>query len=299
VCFHGFPQELQGAWDGLATIAADHGLSALASYGLDSSGLSGALKGTLMGDVLARPTCAAGLLDMEGAWDDSDKGKPGDVTDKGDALDMCAALRNRAPNALIGDQCWFAIDSHGELRARPIGQDVFEGFPADEVARKAVNWRQFRQAYCNHAEYKARWGTLRYRKVFDWMARDWSKLEAPFKRAGLHYAPGVTIQGYGWDDMPWNLVDCLLQTCITDGQPVIVWCDYDATYGYVAPSPVVVACIKALAFLRARGFAPLGRTPGDVVRAYQADYNRTAARPVAVDGKCGPGTLATMGLPLP
>lgn len=296
VIFHGFPRELLGAWDSLAKMAGDEGVSALASWGLDGETdggkpFTGRAKGELMGALLAKPTCLGGLLDAEGRWDDGDDARAGDVTDRDDALAMGEALRTKAPSALLGDQPWFAIDSHGSVRTKPAAdpRDVFKGYPVDEFAR-VVNWRRFRQAYCNQADFKARWGTARYEKVFAWMERDWKLLEAPFARAGLPLERGVTIQGYGWDDAVSDLVHVVLTTCVTKGQELIVWCDY-------APSAVVVAGVRALAFLRARGFATPDATAEAIVRAYQLAFNATSpTKPLDVDGACGLKTLETMGI---
>lgn len=296
VCFHGFPRELASAWDGLAAAAANEGVAAMASWGLDgetdgAKPFTGAAKGRLVGSVLAKKTCIAGLLDAEGRWDDGDADKPGDVTDKDDAISLGAALREVAPSAIVGDQPWFAIDSHGELRKAPRAgdsKDVFKGFPVDEFAR-VVNWRRFRQMYCNQAGFKAQWGTSRYEKVTAWMDRDWKKLEGPFKAAGLPFDLGVTIQGYGWGDALSDLVHQVLDACATKNQELIVWCDYE-------PSREIVAAVKALSFLRARGFTTLGHSADRIVRAFQLSYNQSAVKPLDVDGACGPKTLAAMGI---
>lgn len=298
VCFHGFPEELVNTWDGLARIASDHGMGALASWGLDGerandgSSLTGKEKGEAMGNVLARPTCVAGLADAEGRWDTSTGSS--DVTDEDDALALGEALRAKAPNALVGDQPWFAIDSHGEVRKAPPVADpknVFRGFPVDEFARKCVNWYQFRQAYCNEAGFKARWGRSRYEKVFAWMERDWALLKEPFKKAGLHYNPGITVQTYFWEDTPSDLMHCLITYNGERGQPVIGWCDY-------FPSATFLACVRGLKFLKERGYVIVGRPAGVAVKMYQLDYNRSApaGKRIDTDGRCGIKTLGSMGI---
>jgi hypothetical protein len=298
VCFHGFPRELVSAWDSLATIASDHGMGALASWGLDGerdndgSSLTGKEKGEAMGSVLARGTCVAGLADAEGRYDSSTG--PTDVTDEDDVLAMGEALRKKAPNALVGDQCWFAIDSHGEVRKTPLVADpknVFRGFPVDEFARKCVNWFQFRQAYCNEAGFKAQWGRSRYEKVFAWMERDWALLKEPFAKAGLHYYPGITLQTYLWDDVPADLMHALITYNVQRSQPVIGWADY-------YPSATFLACVRGVKFLKQHGFAIAGRRATDAVKTYQVEYNRTAPmnRKIDMDGACGVKTLGSMGI---
>lgn len=299
VAFHGFAREMVGAWPGLASLANGEGMAALACYGLDGETdggkpFTGTARGELIGEVSSQPTCAATVLDAEGRYDDADAGRPGDVTDTDDVLDLGAALRKKAPTALVGTQHWYALLSHGDLRKTPVSgkpRDVFKGFPQDAFS-EFCNWFEFSQAYCNHAETKAAFGTRRYRVVFDRMAKDRAECEPVWKRAGLNWKPGVTIQGYGWDDIPHHCLDAML-TEVLAGRPIMVWCDWQ-------PSPVVLACANAVHFLRDRGYLQPGRTARDVIRAYQVDYNRTAsgATVLTADGYGGAKTLLTMGLSL-
>ncbi len=298
VCFHGFSRELVNAWDRLAALASNNGMQALASWGLDGeqdndgSRLTGKEKGECIGSVLMRATCAAGLIDAEGRWD-SNIGAD-DVTNESNALAMGEALRAAAPNALVGDQCWFAIDSHGDVRTVPLvaePQNVFRGFPVDEFARKAVNWFQFRQMYCNEAGFKAQWGRTRYEKVRAWMERDWNLIAPAFKRVGLYYNPGITLQAYGWDDCISDLMHCLISFNGEKQQPVIMWCDW-------YPSPVVIACVRGLEFLKANGYVITGRDAVTAVKLYQSAFNKHAPMNAQLDadGACGEKTLASMGI---
>jgi hypothetical protein len=289
IAFHGFPRELAGAWNGLAAMADSVGVKALAAWGLDAETdngrpFSGAAKGEFVGRVLASASCVAGLLDMEGRWDDADAGKPGDATDRDDALAMCEALRKLAPNALVGDQPWYAILAHGDVRRTPSGQDVFRGFPVDEVARVGVNWRRFRQLYPNHAQTKAQLGTRRYPALRSRMNREWGALAAPFAKAGLPLDLGCTFQAYGWSDCPWHLVDALLTECVTLQRPCILWCDYE-------PDRTTKAALAFLKFLRERGFAEPGTDSREVVRAFQRSTGC-----LAVDGWAGRETLSHAGI---
>lgn len=294
VVFHGFPRELAGAWGGLAALASDHGLAALASWGLDAerdndgTPLTGAEKGALMGTVLAAPTCAAGLADAEGRWDTGTG--PDDVTDSDDALAMGEALRKAAPDALVGDQPWFAIDSHGSVRRKPKGADVFEGFPVDEFAVKGVNWYRLRQLYMNQAGFKARWGGRRFEEGHAWMERDWGRIAPALEAAGLDRPLSVTLQMYGWgpdalDDLVW----CLLYYRATLRRPVVGWAD-------PFPTGEALRCLDAAQRLIDLGFAGLGVDPVDAVRGFQIEFNRTApaAKRLVEDGRCGPRTQAVL-----
>lgn len=303
IAAHGNPRELAKSWPSVAQLGADAGVGLVAAWGLDGehdtdgTPLTGKEKGECMAAVLRQRSCLAGLADAEGRWDDAERRRAGDVTDEDDALAMGEALRDPvagAPGALVGDQCWFAIDSHGNLRkpTDPVlvadPQNVFAGFVVDEFARKVVNWFQFRQAYCNN--FARTHGKSRYRYVFDWMERDWAKLRAAFTAAQLHYNPGVTIQAYGWDDIAADLTDCLLTYTGTLGQPLVAWWE---------PSTdprVFLAAVRFVLFLQARGFVQRGRAAADTVRAYQTDYNRTAQVQIDTDGRGGYKTWASAGI---
>lgn len=298
--FHGFPRELVENWDGLAKLASDNGLGALAAWGLDGetdndgSPLTGKEKGECMGTVLAKPTCLAGLADGEGRYDTSTG--PNDVTDEDDVLAMGEALRKIAPNAIVGDQCWFAIDSHGSLRTTPLvadPQNVFRGFPVDEFARKVVNWFQFRQAYFSEAGFKARWGRERAVKVIAWMERDWLSIKAAFEKANLFYNPGITLQAYGHDDIPAALMHVLMTYNGERAQPVIGWAEY-------YPSRLFIICAQAMLFLKARGYCLPGVPAIEEGKRYQRDFNKTA--PVNgrldEDGALGLKSLKSMGFML-
>lgn len=291
VVFHGFSRELARNWDRLAKIANDAGILALASWGLDSSRddngtrLTAAEKGRAMADVLSRPSCAAGLGDAEGQWDDT-KDAADDMNEHGAIVlghELRAALAGDAASKLFGDQPWFAIDSHGELRRTPRPIDaggVFAGFPVDEFAVEAVNWIRFPQMYCN--DFIRQFGRARYFKVRDWMERDWTRIEPELDRVGLKRPRSVTIQMYAWE--LHHLVHCMLTYIYTRSQPMIGWSE-------PWPDAIGLAAIQAVESLARHGFAVAGRDARDIVRAFQHD-----AHMVDADGWCGPVTCAAMGI---
>lgn len=283
VVFHGFPEELSTAWDGLARLAQNRGLVALASWGLDSKGLTAARKGELVGSVLAQESCAAGLLDAEGQWD-SDTG-PADDMDEAGALALCNAIQSVAPTAWVGDQPWPCVDSHGSVRrsAKPLDAGgVFAGFPIDEFA-VSVNWYRFRQCYANQAGFKRQWGTSRWEKFSAWMERDWRTVKPAMQAAGLDRPLGVTLQAYGWDDVPSDLVNAILaETCA--GRPVIFWCD-------PFPEPLVILAIRFATWCKREGIATVGADPVAVARAAQEALNRAGGQ-LSVDGLIGNASLA-------
>jgi len=281
VVFHGFCEDLAKNWDGLAALASARNLVAIAAWGLDSKDLTAERKGELVADVLRRPTCAAGLLDAEGQWD-SDLG-PADDMDEAGALALGRAILADAPGALVGDQPWYAIDSHGELRrtAKPIEQGgVFQGFPVDEFA-VVCGWGRFRQAYIyNHL------GAY-YEPTFARMDKDWTKIAHALRTAGLERPLRVTIQGYRWK--LHEQVHALLDRCVRPAHPLMMWCE-------PMPDETAMKAIRAMLWLQREGYAGAGVDARDAVRAAQTALNRAGAR-LDVDGWFGEASYAAAGLP--
>jgi hypothetical protein len=280
IAWHGFPQELLAAFDDLAHMTLAHGLSALAAWGLDGKNASAERKGDLVGQLLAKPTCAAGLLDAEGQHD-TDTG-PADDMDEAGALAMGRAIRARAPHALIGDQPWYAIDSHGSVRrtVRPIELGgTFEGFPVDEFG-VVCNLGRFRQGYI----YR-KLGAL-YRATYARMDREWETIAPALRAAGVERPLGVTVQGYGW--LLHELVDCLIDRGVRVGMPVFMW-------GEPWPDAIALRALRVVQWLQREGFARFGVSAADAVRAAQTELNRRGAR-LDVDGAFGNGSYAAAGL---
>lgn len=280
VVFHGFCEDLAARWDGLATLALHRGLVPIAAWGLDSKDLSATEKGALVGDVLARPTCAAGLLDAEGQWD-SDLGAADDMDEAGACL-LADAIMRTAPGALVGDQPWYAIDSHGNVRrtVKPIDQGgVFSGFPVDEFAR-VCTWGRFRQAYIYNAQ------GVGYSSTFARMDREWATITPALRAAGLERPLRVTIQGYRWK--LHEQVHCLLDRCVRPAHPLMMWAE-------PWPDAVALRALRALQWLRREGFAREGVSALDAVRDAQTELNRRGAR-LDVDGAFGDASYAAAGL---
>lgn len=291
IVFHGFSRELIRNWPRLARIAHDNGLLALASWGLDSSQdddgtrLTAAEKGQCIGEVLGQPTCAAGLGDAESQHDDT-KDPTDDMNEHG-ALVLGQALRETVtkagfPAKLFGDQPWFAIDSHGELRKVPRPADqggVFSGFPVDEFAVAAVNWIRFPQFYPN--DFVRRFGDRRYFEVLAWMERDWARIEPALETAGLKRTRSITTQMYGWE--LHHFVHCLLTWIFTRQLPVIGWSE-------AWPDAVSIVGIEAVVFLARRGFAVPGADALEIVKEFQRSAGITAS------GWCALDTCHAMGI---
>ena len=286
---HGFPQELVSNFDRMALAANARGLLALAAWGLDGkadndgSVLTAREKGRACADVLKRPACAAGLLDMEGQWD-TDLG-PADDMDEAGARDLGAEILSGAPGAWVGDQLWYAIDSHGDVRTtvRPLDNGgVFRGFPVDEIA-PVCRWGRYRQAYLYNAMGAG------YASTFARMDREWAIVQPALARAGLAQPLRVTLQGYRWK--LHEMVHALLDRHVRPAEAIVIWCD---------PWPDAV-CLRAIAmvqFLVRAGFAGRGVDAREAVRAFQREFNKTApvAKKLTEDGWAGAGTCGAAGV---
>ena len=243
------------------------------SFGLDGSG-SGQAKGERLGKLLSSVSDTAfALLDAEGQWD-SDKGAE-DLTDEANALDLVKALRGHVgPHFVIGDQPWFAMDSHGEERriAKPLGEGgTFGGFPSDEFA-SGVQFRAPQLYFRNSRDPRA------YEKWRAWHERDWAKHDASLSRLGLDRPRCWTLQGYGNTERPQDIVDALLRG---RDRLTVIWWDQQ----YAGSWAATAACIEAVNRMTALGMTPPDRSAVDCVRAWQRSLG------VTDDGICGPNTL--------
>lgn len=280
VVMHGFCEDLASSWPRLAAFGSERQIPVLASWGLDSRDLTARRKGELVASVLRDASCAAGLLDAEGQWD-SDLGAADDMDEAG-ALELSQAIIEGAPGAWVGDQPWYAIESHGDVRRtmKPMcAGSVFQGFPVDEFATVAT-WGRFRQAYIYNA--KGPWSG--YAQTFARMDQHWNGIAPALASVGLARPTRVTLQAYGWK--LHELVDAILRRGVLAREPLVFWSD---------PWPDVTT-LRALAFvdmLVREGFTAGATDAREVVRAFQSDYNTRARsdHQLAVDGWAGDDTV--------
>lgn len=284
VVLHGFPRELERNWDNLVRLCKSSGIYAfMASWGLDGTRdndgtkLTAREKGECIGNVLS-DSCDGGLLDAEGRWDLGGTDPEG-CTEAG-ALELCKAMREKAPLALVGDQPWPWIEYHGSVRrsARPIDQGgVFAGFPVDEFA-VGINWGRFRQNYwLNWQRPDA------YQLVTSRMDREWDALDKVLAPIGLQHPNCVTVQMYKHDKRPWDLGHHLLDRMVSKQQPVIAW-------DHPKLDRSALRIWQAVNRLVELGIAFPGCDPVQSVKNYQFQFVRSS-NPLTVDGLLGNHTI--------
>jgi hypothetical protein len=275
VIFHGSTQAVAPA----AAWAQAQGLPFAFSFGVDGPG-TGASKGKAIGELLASVhDLSFALLDAEGAWDA--KSAPCD-TDEANALALGQALRAAAPNVIVGDQPWFAIESHGHERptALALGKGgTFAGFPSDEFA----SFLQFRAPQLYFRDFHE---PNAYQKVRDWCTRDWDTHDTSLKRLQLDRPRTWTLQAYGHQDRPQDFVDALLRA---RDRLVVLW--WDATYR--TQWSVTAACLKAVRQIIAQTNIMPNNTAVECVQAWQRSL---AMAPGDCDGVCGWKTLSAANL---
>ncbi len=290
IILHAFPRGLARTWDKWSALVASEGLPALASWGLDGkkdddgTPLTAKEKGELCGSVAAEENCLGSYLDAEGQWD-TDQGEDDDMDERG-AVVFGHAFRKEAPLAWVGDQCWFAIDSHGGLRRSALPLEagrVFRGFPVDEFAASVVNGDRARQAYW--ANFFRQWGKDAYERIIAWMERDWARIRPTMLAAGLARTEAVSVQGYAHPDTV-DFVDCLLDWGVNRQTRVVIWSE-------PFPSEMVLAAIAIAHQLRHRGFARAGVDPKTAIRAFQRDAG------ITVDGFAFRQVAQALGIPVP
>lgn len=259
VVLHSVNLEMSEAeYEPLAKLVHARGLAALASFGLGDERVE--RTGKAIARFAKREDCAAAVFDMEGAWEN-------EPDDRDDARRLFDAFRADAPDAFAADQPWFVPTVHSR-------------FPWPETAT-AIDLR-CPQVYCN--DFKGRWGRQRYARVELWHSESWATMERRWRAAGMPIRPrSRTIQGYGWQDIPADLVDCLLVHAAA--APVIVWCD-------PFPAPDFLRGLQAVDALREQG----GYTGPNAVLDFQRWSNANDFLPLKEDNRCGEKTLAALGV---
>lgn len=287
ILFHAGPRHLEKHVGRYARFGRDAGVPFGFAFGLDGeqdtdgTRLTVEEKGTIMGGVAAGGWGSSLIVPNAEIAYDADTG-PEDDMDEAGVLRMGQRLRALAPSAVVIDQPWFAIDSHGEERreAKPLGQGgTFAGFPSDEFA----SWCDARapQAYFRNFGIA---DPMAWRRVMLWQERDWAKHDVSLARLNLVRPRTCTLQMYGHHRRPQDFVHVLL---ILRDRVTIGWWDHEY-YSKSEQWRVTVACMAAAKAIIDGGHAPAGRSPSDAIRSWQTALGFTGAD---VDGWVGFGTL--------
>ena len=200
IVWHGFSTEMDvDALRDLTALCRDHDLLSLAAFGMDATDPAG--KGERIGRVLESDVCDGVVLDAEGAWE-------GASDDRERAKAFAAAfLPHRAlvPHKPVIDQPWPLPSVHQDW--------PWEEFAACVDAR-APQW------YVN--DWQSVYGASRYAKCMGRFDAAWSALRVRLSRTQSDRPVWDTIQGYGWADIPHDLMTALSRSSTT---PVLVWCE--------------------------------------------------------------------------
>lgn len=253
VVAHGFTNELTVAkYEAWATPVIAAGLLAGAAFGLGATNRDHPDDtGHAMGAVFASALCSLGMVDAEGVYDNNARQKV--------AL-MMTAMRKVCPKGRnwVVDQLWFAILHH-------------PNFPVEEFSA-AVDEHDA-QVYVN--DFISTYHRTRYPFVMNWYQNEWTKCETErLEPKGLVIPRGITIQGYGWDDIP---ADCV--RCLGSFRSARIWCE-------PFPSETVMMCMRAVEWFITHGY--------DTSKIGVARFQKEAK--LAIDGDCGFDTMRAMGI---
>lgn len=259
VVAHGFPGFTRADFEDYALAAGRCGLQCSVAFGLSDYWSKHAEDAARrIAAVACSPFCAALFLDAEGGWEN-------EAGDRVAATALGRVLRELLPDVWICDQPWPVPTLHGS-------------FPDAEFA--AFIDASARQFYFN--DWRAQLGRSRVRVLLERFTRSVATL---LRRIGP-VRQLWTVQGYGWDDVPADLVDVLLRHA---DEPLIVWSEPE-------PDDSFRRCARA-----AQTLARLGYVGPDAVQRFQRAYNADAAahperslETLDVDNRAGEHTLTAL-----
>lgn len=244
------------------TLARAHGLDAYAAFGLDSDDAAG--KGRRIAVAANVPGVKGVVFDCEGAWEDESA-----AAEAAHAEAMGKAFRKDAERALAIHQPW----------------------PVPSVHWSRYPWIQFAEYFDIAApqDYYNDWTSIygrdRFKILEPRFQREWAKLEAekliPAGQGGDQRIK--TVQGYGWDDIPYECVDCFVRS-----ESLIVWCE-----PYPEKTVLGAMAVRQRINEKVGLWDASGRWIGsDGVRRFQKAYNAKAppSARLVEDNEYGPAT---------
>ena len=194
VAFHGFTTSLPAQLPELIGPAKSNGLLSAAAFGLDATDPIG--KGERLGRAAVIPGLSCVGLDAEGAYDQNAQNI---------AASMLRVYRDAAPDMLTFTQPWPLPQYHSH-------------FPYIEFASQTDVVAP--QMYYN--DWKSQHGGARYREMGPKFESAWRDLEAHVFAPRQLVRPRIlTVQTYGWSDIKYDCVDCVVrnETIIGWGEP--------------------------------------------------------------------------------
>ncbi len=265
VGMHGFSEELPAAMPELIGMCQKRQMDCLGMFGLDATDPIG--KGKRMASVGNMPGCGGVGVDAEGAYD---------IGKQQVALDMGKAFRADAPKAFVADQSWPVPTLHSSF---PYEQ--FAGFT--DAYGKYIEFVDVHAEQKYYNDFARQYGLARYEKCEAWFETSEARLETilPAKARRPHV---LTIQGYGWSDIPYKCVKC-----VVTHESMFVWSEW-------YPEPTFMHAAQARQRLDQKvGLYVNGVWSGDdAVLRFQKKYNLTASTKLSEDGVYGPKTDAAL-----
>jgi hypothetical protein len=222
VYFHGFPGSLTvPVFEAWARTVRGYDLDTGAAFGLGGSvKLHPEVVGEAMGRVFAHPYCSVGVVDAEGTYDN------GQGIDQHDsAKRMGVVVRDHAMHTYILDQPWPIITYH-------------DGFPIAEFSA----WCDEHDSQEYATDFRSSFGVNRWPRLLAWSESAWLRVENDKLKPANVRPRGITVEGYGHDDVVYDLVDVFFN--YPDAN---VWCEWE-------PEESVLMAMRAADMLRAFEF---------------------------------------------
>ena len=274
---HGFVgEQTVQAYEAWAAPIRAAGLDTGAAFGLAMAAkVHPQTAGESMGRVFASKLCSIGVTDAEGAFDTDDQADASAA-----ATQMGAAVRQFAPTAYLIDQPWPIIGSHA-------------GFPIVEFAA----WNDEHDAQEYATDFKVCFGKDRWPRLLAWSSKQWAACERDrLGPANVIRPRGITVEGYGHDDVIYDLVDVFYNF-----EDANIWTEW-------LPEESCLMAGQAADFLREYSKTRTSAIATEMAKTKQIDQYRamTISRAIVgvfqrenglgVDYLCGFDTMAKMGI---
>lgn len=274
---HGFVgEQTVQVFEAWAQKVRSAGLDTGAAFGLAMAAkVHPEVAGEAMGRVYASPLCSIGVTDAEGAFDTNQQADAADAATK-----MGVSVRKFAANVYIISQPWPVIGLH-------------LGFPIVEFSR----WHDEHDSQEYATDFKAAFGKDRWPRLLSWSEKSWAACEHDrLGPANVIRPRGITVEGYGHDDVIYDLVDVFYNSTNAN-----IWCEWE-------PEESCLMAVRAADWLRTFAETRESAITTEMQRVKQIDDYRsmTVSRAAVgvfqretglkVDYLCGYDTMGKMGI---